>query len=90
MTELTSMANIGTEMARKLRAVGISTAEELTAAGSRQAFFQLKSLYPQVCLVHLYALEGAVEGIAFNALPDEKKRDLKEFSDCLKTADTKK
>ena len=90
MTELTSMANIGTEMARKLRAVGINTVEELTAAGSRQAFFQLKSLYPQVCLVHLYALEGAVEGIAFNALPDEKKRDLKEFSDCLKTADTKK
>ena len=90
MAELTTMANIGREMARKLKSVGIRSAEELTQAGSKQAFFQLKTLYPQVCLVHLYALEGAVEGIAFNALPDEKKRDLKEFSDCLKTADTKK
>lgn len=84
MTELTSMANIGTEMARKLRAVGINTAEELTAAGSRQAFFQLKSLYPQVCLVHLYALEGAIQGVEFNSLSKEQKRDLREFSDCLK------
>ena len=87
------MANIGAEMARKLRSAGIHSAEELMATGSKQAFFQLKTLYPQVCLVHLYALEGAVEGIAFNALPDEKKRDLKElkeFSDCLKTAATKK
>ena len=90
MAELETMANIGREMARKLKSVGIRSAEELTQAGSKQAFFQLKTLYPQVCLVHLYALEGAVEGIAFNALPDEKKRDLKEFSDCLKTADTKK
>ena len=93
MAELTTMANIGREMARKLKSVGIRSAEELTQAGSKQAFFQLKTLYPQVCLVHLYALEGAVEGIAFNALPDEKKRDLKElkeFSDCLKTAATKK
>lgn len=90
MAELETMANIGREMARKLKSVGIRSAEKLTQTGSKQAFFQLKTLYPQVCLVHLYALEGAVEGIAFNALPDEKKRDLKEFSDCLKTADTKK
>ena len=89
MTELTSMANIGTEMARKLRAVGINTVEELTAAGSRQAFFQLKSLYPQVCLVHLYALEGAIQNIEFNCLPEEKKRELKEFSNCLKGAPPK-
>ena len=84
MTELTSMANIGTEMARKLRAVGINTVEELTAAGSRQAFFQLKSLYPQVCLVHLYALEGAIRGVEFNSLPPDRKRELKAFSDQLR------
>ncbi len=84
MTELTSMANIGTEMARKLRAVGINTAEELTAAGSRQAFFQLKSLYPQVCLVHLYALEGAIRNVEFNSLSEAQKRELKAFSDFLR------
>ena len=84
MAELTSMANIGAEMARKLRAVGISSAEELTAAGAKQAFFQLKTLYPQVCLVHLYALEGAIRNVDFNCLSAEQKQDLKAFSDLLK------
>ncbi len=84
MAELTTMANIGREMARKLKSVGIRSAEELTQAGSKQAFFQLKTLYPQVCLVHLYALEGAIQGVEFNSLSKEQKRDLREFSDCLK------
>ena len=84
MAELTTMANIGREMARKLKSVGIRSAEELTQTGSKQAFFQLKTLYPQVCLVHLYALEGAVQDMEFNSLPEDKKRELKEFSDFLK------
>ena len=57
MTELTSMMNIGKEMARKLIAVGIDTPDELMEAGAKEAFFRLKTLYPQVCLVHLYVLE---------------------------------
>ena len=85
MAELTSMANIGAEMARKLHAAGIHSAEELVEAGSRQAFFQLKTLYPQVCLVHLYALEGAIQNVDFNRLSREEKRDLKVFSDCLRS-----
>ena len=58
MPDLTSMKNIGAEMARKLAAAGIRTPEELAEAGSKNAFFRLKTLYPGVCLVHLYALEG--------------------------------
>ncbi len=73
MPDLTSMKNIGAEMARKL-----------AAAGSKNAFFRLKTLYPGVCLVHLYALEGAVRGVEFNELPPEVKADLKEFSGALK------
>lgn len=84
MAELTSMVNIGAEMARKLKAVGIGTAEKLMETGSKEAFFQLKTLYPQVCLVHLYALEGAVQNVDFNRLSKEQKRDLKAFSDCLR------
>ena len=84
MPDLTSMKNIGAEMARKLAAAGIRTPEELAEAGSKNAFFRLKTLYPGVCLVHLYALEGAVRGVDFNALPPEVKADLKEFSDALK------
>ncbi|MDE6260341.1 MAG: TfoX/Sxy family protein [Oscillospiraceae bacterium] len=84
MAELTSMMNIGKEMARKLTAAGIDSPEKLIETGSKEAFFRLKVIYPQVCLVHLYALEGAIQNVEFNSLSEEKKRDLKEFSDCLK------
>lgn len=84
MSDLTSMKNIGAEMARKLAAAGVASPEELTKAGAKNAFFRLKTLYPNVCLVHLYALEGAVRGVDFNDLSPETKRDLKAFSDALK------
>lgn len=84
MSELTSMTNIGKEMARKLTAVGIDSAEKLTELGSKQAFFKLKETYPQVCLVHLYALEGAIHNTEYNCLSEVKKKELKAFSDCLK------
>ena len=72
------------EMARKLRAVGIGSREELLEAGAKEAFFRLKIRWPQVCLVHLYALEGAVRDVDFNALPQETKEDLKTFNDYLR------
>ena len=84
MAELKSMANIGSEMAKKLTAVGIDSPEKLARLGAKQAFFRLKEAYPQVCLVHLYALEGAIQDVEFNHLSEEKKKELKEFSDFLK------
>ncbi len=84
MSELTSMMNIGKEMAKKLAAVGIDSPDKLIETGSKQAFLQLKEEYPSVCLVHLYALEGAICNTEFNSLSEEKKKELKEFSDFLK------
>ena len=84
MTNLTTMRNIGGEMARKLRAVGIGSREELLEAGAKEAFFRLKIRWPQVCLVHLYALEGAVRDVDCDALPQETKEDLKTFNDYLR------
>ena len=83
MAELTSMRNIGRELARKLTAAGVDSPEKLAEAGAKEAFFRMKTLYPGVCLVHLYALEGAVRDVDFNALPPETKADLKAFSDAL-------
>lgn len=85
MAELTSLKNIGAEMARKLTAVGIDSSEKLMETGAKRAFFSLKEVWPQVCLVHLYALEGAVRNVEFNCLPEETKRELKAFSDFLKS-----
>ena len=84
MAGLLSMMNIGREMEKKLRSVGICSAEELMAVGAEEAFARLKEQYPQVCLVHLYALEGAVCNLEFNSLPENRKKELKEFSDFLK------
>ncbi len=84
MAELTSMMNIGSEMAKKLTAVGIDSPEKLIETGSKQAFFKLKEAYPSVCLVHLYALEGAICNTEFNSLSEDTKKELKEFSDFLK------
>lgn len=84
MTELSSMQNIGKEIEKKLKAVGICSAEELIRLGSKEAFVRLKIRYPNVCLVHLYTLQGAIDNIEFNRLPDEVKHDLKSFSDDLK------
>lgn len=84
MPELTSMMNIGKEMARKLTSIGIDSSEKLIETGSMQAFLKLKEAYPNVCLVHLYALEGAIQNTEFDSLSDDKKKELKEFSNFLK------
>ena len=84
MAELTSMMNIGKEMEKKLTSIGIESAEELIEVGAKNAFLRLKQKYPNVCLVHLYTLEGAINNIEFNSLSEDKKRELKEFSDFLK------
>lgn len=84
MAELTSMCNIGKEIEKKLKSVGICSAEELMQAGSEEAFVRLKMRYPNVCLVHLYTLQGAIDNIEYNRLPDETKSALKKFSDNLK------
>lgn len=84
MSDLTSMINIGNEMSKRLTAVGIDSSEKLIELGAKQAFLKLKETYPQVCLVHLYALEGAILNTEFNNLPEEKKKELQEFSDFLK------
>lgn len=84
MSELTSMRNIGKEMAKKLTKVGIDSSEELIRMGAKQAFLKLKQAYPNVCLVHLYTLEGAIDNTDFNSLSEDTKKELKEFNDFLK------
>lgn len=84
MAELASMINLGKEMTRKLNSVGINCAEELMAVGSKETFARLKAVYPNVCLVHLYCLEGAIQQVEYNSLSESVRRELKQFSDSLK------
>ena len=75
MSELTSMMNIGKEMERKLISIGIDSTEKLIEVGSKQAF--VKQEYPQVCLVHLYTLEGAIQNTEFNSLSERQEKRIK-------------
>ena len=83
MTNLTSMKNIGKEMANKLISVGIETKEKLIEIGSKDAFLKIKKMYSNVCLVHLYTLEAAIQDIGLNQLPKEIKAELKKFKDSI-------
>ena len=86
MSALTDLTNIGKEMANKLNSVAIFSPSELIELGSKQAFFRLKTKYPQMCLVHLYAIEGAIQNVPFNLLSEQTKQDLKAFSDSMNQA----
>ncbi len=81
MAELSSLKNIGKEIERKLKTIGINSAEELKEIGSKDAWLRLKLKYPEICLVHLYTLEGAINDIEYNQLSEEKRNDLKAFID---------
>ena len=53
MAELTSLRNIGNKIEKKLKTVGIATAEELRSVGSKKAFVRLKAHDPNVCATYL-------------------------------------
>ena len=82
--ELSKLKNIGTEMTKKLNSIGINSAEELQQTGSKEVFHRLKASYPEVCLVHLYAIQGAIDDLDFNMLSQDTKKELKTFYEGLK------
>jgi len=84
VAKLISMINIGKEMEKKLKSIDISSAEELMQIGSKEAFSRLKLQYSNLCLVHLYTLQGAIDNIEYNLLSGEVKQNLKSFNDNLK------
>ena len=79
MDKLTDLPNIGSELSRMLIEVGITTPDELKAAGTEHTFLRLKALDSGACLCKLCALEGAVQGIRWHHLSDSRKADLKHF-----------
>lgn len=76
MAEVTSLG-LGKTMEKKLRSVGIDSAEALTEIGSKQAVFRLKEKYPGTCVVILYYLEAAIRGVEIKQLEDTCKAELK-------------
>jgi DNA transformation protein len=84
MSDLTTLPNLGKEVARRLNEVGIYTAAELKAIGCEQAFLRLKAVDPGACFCMLCGLEGAIQGIRWHQLPPERKQELKQFLKMIK------
>lgn len=79
MSELIKLTNIGTALSQQLNAVGITTFDELKKAGSKETWLRILAMDPSACYNRLCALEGAIQGARWHYLPDEVKKDLKEF-----------
>lgn len=83
MTMLSSLPNLGPILIKELHKINIRNAEQLRNMGSKPAFLEIKRNDPSACLSKLYALEGAVQGIRWHTLPEERKKELKDyFSQC--------
>jgi DNA transformation protein len=78
-SDLRSHINIGKDTESKLIQVGIDSYAKLKSIGSEQAFIRLQVLDPGACLDLLYGLEGAILGIKWNELSQEKKQSLQQF-----------
>ena len=86
MSGLTGLPNIGTEMAKQLNGIGITTFEQLKVAGSREAWLKILAMDSSACYMRLCGLEGAIRGVRWHCLPDEVKKELKEFYSRIKKA----
>ena len=84
MSNLSKQINIGKDTEAKLLQVGIASYAELVAMGAELAFIKLRIIDPGACLSLLYGLEGAIRGLPWHKLPENRKTELKDFLHQLK------
>lgn len=78
MDDLADLPNIGPALATKLRESGIATHEELARLGSVGAMLRISRGSKVVRYNMLYALEGAIRGVRWHAIPGEERARLRE------------
>jgi DNA transformation protein len=76
---LAALPNIGKDLSQKLHTLGINTPEELKVLGTERAYLQVKTLDPGACFSLLCAIEGAIQGIRWHSLSEDRKQELKQF-----------
>ena len=72
---LEDLPNVGAVAAERLRAVGVRTPEELARIGSVGAALRLLRAEPEdpPCQSMLSALEGAIRGVRWHAIPKRER-----------------
>jgi len=75
-TPLLGLKNIGPTIAARLAAVGVRTVGDLRALRPAEAYRRLRAANPgktiPVCY-YLYSLQGALDGVSWEALPQSTK-----------------
>ena len=78
MAELTDLPNLGKVGTGQLRRAGIASPEALYRLGSVEAALRLSEAGIDVCSSKLSALEGAIRGIRWHAIPADERAALRE------------
>lgn len=80
VSDLAALRNIGRTIQRRLLAVEINSEKQLRKVGAVDAYKLIREKFPKesipVCY-YLYSLQGALMNCHWDALPDEKKADLR-------------
>lgn len=77
MDSLQQMPNIGAVLAERLRRGGVTDADELRRLGAGRAFERIREELPEDACTHtLLALEGAIRGTRWTAIPKPERDTL--------------
>jgi DNA transformation protein and related proteins len=74
--DLEQLPNLGPKLSAGLHEVGVDSYEELADLGAIEAWERLRAAGLFDCCSSLFALEGAIQGVRWHHLPDERRAEL--------------
>ncbi len=80
------LPNIGPQLAKLLLQVGVETTEQLKCSNAESLFVQIRAFDPTACVCKLMAIDGAIKGIRWHDLPNERTSSSSLFR-CLRGVD---
>jgi DNA transformation protein and related proteins len=79
-SELAQLKNVGATIEQRLNEIGVYARADLETVGAATAYQRIKENYPDktipVCY-YLYSLQGALDGVHWDALPAKVKAQLR-------------
>ena len=77
--QLSDLPNIGASLVKRLKAIGVTTPDELMQGNIEDIWDKLYENNPYTDCVEIWSIEGAKQGILYADLDESRKADLKEY-----------
>jgi DNA transformation protein len=78
LARLVALRNVAAKSAAWMIEVGVDSPERLAELGAVETYCRMKAAHPrEVSLCAVWALQGAIDGVAANHIPAETKQALK-------------